>query len=123
MINPNDVLTYDQLKAKCYLLETENRIYREDKPVVYNIGEKTMRSVFAPAGITDASNIQAVFDQIERALVALDVRPLDASKINLILSSAPPFVPPISKGIDPYCQGWNACRAAMLNGGAPCKNE
>lgn len=28
-----------------------------------------------------------------------------------------PAVPPIMKGITPYCQGWNECRAAMLNGG------
>lgn len=32
------------------------------------------------------------------------------------LFTAPPApaVPPIMKGITPYCQGWNECRAAML---------
>jgi hypothetical protein len=28
-----------------------------------------------------------------------------------------PAVPPIMKGITPYCQGWNECRAAMLVSG------
>jgi len=35
------------------------------------------------------------------------------------LYTAPPApaVPPIMKGITPYCQGWNECRAAMLVSG------
>ncbi|HGW6102625.1 TPA: hypothetical protein ACNIQM_000722 [Citrobacter werkmanii] len=44
----------------------------ETDPKKYNIGESTMRHVFTPAGITNISDLQAVFDQIETALSRLE---------------------------------------------------
>ncbi|WP_352486728.1 hypothetical protein [Citrobacter sedlakii] len=38
----------------------------------YNIGNLTMRHVFDPAGITDVSDLQAVFEQVETALSSLE---------------------------------------------------
>ncbi|MGG1954320.1 hypothetical protein [Enterobacter cloacae] len=40
-------------------------------PEVYNIGDATMRHIFTPAGITDVSDMQAVFDQIETVLAGI----------------------------------------------------
>lgn len=40
-------------------------------PEVYNIGDATMRHIFTPAGITDVSDMQAVFDQIETVLAGM----------------------------------------------------
>ncbi len=47
----------------------------ETDPKKYNIGESTMRHVFTPAGITNISDLQAVFDQIETALSRLESDP------------------------------------------------
>ncbi|EDE3099807.1 hypothetical protein BSI30_15460 [Salmonella enterica] len=41
-------------------------------PKKYNIGNLTMRHVFEPAGITDVSDLQAVFEQVETALSSLE---------------------------------------------------
>lgn len=35
----------------------------------YTIGDETMRRVFEPNGLTNVSDLQAVFDAVERALV------------------------------------------------------
>lgn len=37
-------------------------------PKVYHIGDRTMAEVFEPAGLTNLYDLQAVFDQVERAL-------------------------------------------------------
>lgn len=34
----------------------------------YEIGESTMRRIFEPAGITDVSDLQIIFDQVENVL-------------------------------------------------------
>lgn len=47
----------------------------ETDPKKYNIGESTMRHVFTPARITNISDLQAVFDQIETALSRLESDP------------------------------------------------
>ena len=44
-------------------------------PVKYNIGEATMLHIFTATGMTDVSDMQAVFDQVEKALVKLERKP------------------------------------------------
>lgn len=41
----------------------------------YNIGEATMLHIFTATGMTDVSDMQAVFDQVEKALVKLERKP------------------------------------------------
>lgn len=78
-------------------------------PEVYNIGYATMRHIFTPAGITDVSDMQAVFDQIETVLAGM-------------WQPAPVSVPDAMDGQGGVCcevsyaDGWNSCRAAMLQG-------
>ncbi|AOP78596.1 hypothetical protein [Enterobacter hormaechei] len=43
----------------------------QEAPEVYNIGDATMRHIFTPAVITDVSDMQAVFDQIETVLAGM----------------------------------------------------
>lgn len=38
---------------------------------IYHIGDATMRHIFTPAGITDVSDMQPVFDQIETVLAGM----------------------------------------------------
>ena len=42
---------------------------------VYNIGEATMLHIFTATGMTDVSDMQAVFDRVEKALVKLERKP------------------------------------------------
>lgn len=44
------------------------------EPEKYTIGDLTMAWVFRAAGLTDASDMQAVFDQVEIALETLEVQ-------------------------------------------------
>lgn len=41
-------------------------------PEKYNIGDATMRHIFTPTGMTDVSNMQAVFDRVEAVLGGMD---------------------------------------------------
>ncbi|EDW9825733.1 hypothetical protein GTR05_004962 [Salmonella enterica] len=43
-------------------------------PKEYQIGAATMRHVFKPAALTDVSDLQAVFDQVEKALNHMGLR-------------------------------------------------
>lgn len=45
-------------------------LYRHAQPVPekYNIGDATMRHIFTPTGMTDVSDMQAVFDRVEAVL-------------------------------------------------------
>ncbi len=84
----------------------------QEAPEVYNIGDATMRHIFTPAGITDVSDMQAVFDQIETVLAGM-------------WQPAPVSVPDAMDDQGGVCcevsyaDGWNACRAAMLQGDEP----
>ncbi|HFV9295620.1 TPA: hypothetical protein ACIAIE_005535 [Serratia fonticola] len=64
-----------------------------------------------PIASTTKSNIDAVLSGV--STVIWPVRCFKG-KNHVDLYTAPPAVPPIMKGITPYCQGWNECRAAML---------
>ncbi|HFN1288230.1 TPA: hypothetical protein ACHB3O_004615 [Klebsiella pneumoniae] len=41
-------------------------------PEKYNIGDATMRHIFTPTGMTNVSDMQAVFDRVEAVLVGMD---------------------------------------------------
>ncbi|EPY9664513.1 hypothetical protein ACTZPA_08015 [Klebsiella pneumoniae] len=49
-------------------------LYRHAQPVPekYNIGDATMRHIFTPTGMTNVSDMQAVFDRVEAVLVGMD---------------------------------------------------
>lgn len=49
-------------------------LYRHAQPAPekYNIGDATMRHIFTPTGMTNVSDMQAVFDRVEAVLVGMD---------------------------------------------------
>lgn len=47
----------------------------QSAPEKYNIGEATMLHIFTATGMTDVSDMQAVFDQVEKVLVKLERKP------------------------------------------------
>lgn len=50
------------------------KLYRHAQPAPekYNIGDATMRHIFTPTGMTNISDMQAVFDRVEAVLVGMD---------------------------------------------------
>ncbi|WP_208692989.1 hypothetical protein [Klebsiella quasipneumoniae] len=148
-------------------------LYRhaQSAPEKYNIGDATMRHIFTPTGMTNGSDMQAVFDRVEAVLVGMeqpvpvvpvtdamayafhhaltdsplgdddveDIKAgLRAALVNGFNSQPAPVVPEeitsasapevfeiaaeaerlgLRGTYAPYAVGWNACRAAMLNGG------
>lgn len=55
----------------------EPRLHVKEQPAPdkYNIGEATMLHIFTATGMTDVSDMQAVFDQVEKVLVKLERKP------------------------------------------------
>ena len=49
-------------------------LYRHAQPAPekYNIGDATMRHIFTPTGMTNVSDMQAVFDRVEAVLVGME---------------------------------------------------
>ncbi|HBV2688224.1 TPA: hypothetical protein P3M31_004110 [Klebsiella pneumoniae] len=49
-------------------------LYRHAQPASekYNIGDATMRHIFTPTGMTNVSDMQAVFDRVEAVLVGMN---------------------------------------------------
>ncbi|CAM7148323.1 TPA: hypothetical protein ACWW9G_004569 [Klebsiella pneumoniae] len=49
-------------------------LYRHAQPAPekYNIGDATKRHIFTPTGMTNVSDMQAVFDRVEAVLVGMD---------------------------------------------------
>ncbi len=82
-------------------------------PEKYNIGDATMRHIFTPTGMTNVSDMQAVFDRVEAVLVGMDqpapVVPEEKQIPNTLSMYAVDAVAAIAE-----VKGWNACRAAML---------
>lgn len=85
VVEPSDYVTAAQLvgegparKAVHELYEGALRIgdklYRHAQPAPekYNIGDATMRHIFTPTGMTNVSDMQAVFDRVEAVLVGMD---------------------------------------------------
>ncbi|MFV7429574.1 DUF551 domain-containing protein [Enterobacter hormaechei] len=93
-------------------------------PEVYNIGYATMRHIFTPAGITDVSDMQAVFDQIETVLAGM-WQPAPVSVPDALPENDDEegndidYMEPSEVYIFGRTAGWNACRAAMLQGAEP----
>lgn len=84
-------------------------LYRHAQPAPekYNIGDATMRHIFTPTGMTNVSDMQAVFDRVEAVLVGMEQpAPVMPDKMTAIVKDEAEFV-----------EGWNACRAAMLQAG------
>lgn len=52
-----------------------NWLSAQPSPVIYNIGEATMLHIFTATGMTDVSDMQAVFDRVEEVLVKLERKP------------------------------------------------
>ncbi|MBY7262757.1 hypothetical protein K4X55_06430 [Klebsiella variicola] len=50
------------------------KLYRHAQPAPekYNIGDATMRHIFTPTGMTNVSDMQAVFDRVEAVLVGME---------------------------------------------------
>ncbi len=55
-------------------LEPGTNLYRHAQPAPekYSIGDATMRHIFTPTGMTDVSDMQAVFDRVEAVLVGME---------------------------------------------------
>ncbi|HIE9049229.1 TPA: hypothetical protein ACXP4Z_003713 [Klebsiella variicola subsp. variicola] len=55
-------------------LEPGTKLYRHAQPAPekYNIGDATMRHIFTPTGMTNVSDMQAVFDRVEAVLVGME---------------------------------------------------
>lgn len=93
-------------------------LYRHAQPAPekYNIGDTTMRHIFTPTGMTNVSNMQAVFDRVEAVLVGMEqpssVVPEEKPMPNPLSMYAVDAVAAIAEA-----KGWNACRAAMLQAG------
>ncbi|MFL9632942.1 hypothetical protein ACKC6T_18450 [Klebsiella quasipneumoniae subsp. quasipneumoniae] len=46
--------------------------HAQPAPEKYNIGDATMRHIFTPTGMTNVSDMQAVFDRVEAVLVGMN---------------------------------------------------
>ncbi|EOK2753221.1 DUF551 domain-containing protein [Escherichia coli] len=95
----------------------------QEVPEVYNIGDATMRHIFTPAVITDVSDMQAVFDQIETVLAGMwQPAPVSVPDELTREEYKRRFMEDDSFD-DTFRGGWNACRAAMLHGAEPVSNR
>lgn len=114
-----DALSYRRLIQS---FEPGTKLYRHAQPVPekYNIGDATMRHIFTPTGMTDVSDMQAVFDRVEAVLVGMEqpapvvpekcpaeIRDLISSHTDALFND------------DDAQEIWNACLSAMLNGDKP----
>ncbi|EPB4989104.1 hypothetical protein ACRN86_001052 [Enterobacter hormaechei] len=106
--SPNEERTCD-IRMRRHDIKPGSLYTAPPAPEFYKIGDATMRHIFTPTGITDVSDMQAVFDQIETVLAGM-------------WQPAPVSVPDAMDGQGGVCcevsyaDGWNSCRAAMLQG-------
>lgn len=63
-------ILYDY-KPNCSGVEPLYR-HAQPAPEKYNIGDATMRHIFTPTGMTNVSDMQAVFDRVEAVLVGMN---------------------------------------------------
>jgi hypothetical protein len=91
----------------------------QEVPEVYNIGDATMRHIFTPAVITDVSDMQAVFDQIEPVLAGMWQPAAVSVPDELTREEYKRRFMEDDSFDDTFRGGWNACRAAMLQGAEP----
>lgn len=114
--SPNEERTCD-IRMRRHDIKPGSLYTAPPAPEFYKIGDATMRHIFTPTGITDVSDMQAVFDQIETVLAGM-------------WQPAPVSVPDAMDGQGGVCcevsyaDGWNSCRAAMLqNGNSPAQSD
>lgn len=121
----------DKTFAICCKVETPLYRHAQPAPEKYNIGDTTMRHIFTPTGMTNVSNMQAVFDRVEAVLVGMEqpapVVPRDVldalQKVARIRLDLNDFDGDIRGIADCLCDAEEALivvvnrRAAMLNGG------
>ncbi|MEX2986866.1 hypothetical protein [Serratia fonticola] len=83
---------------------------REAQPVAYRYRYNGKH--LASAGCGDMVSSWKYCEEVDL------VNPDERYEHQALFTAPPaPALPPIMKGITPYCQDWNACRAAMLIGG------
>ncbi len=68
--SPNEERTCD-IRMRRHDIKPGSLYTAPPAPEFYKIGDATMRHIFTPAVITDVSDMQAVFDQIETVLVGM----------------------------------------------------
>ncbi|WP_254245573.1 MULTISPECIES: hypothetical protein [Klebsiella] len=97
-------------------------------PEKYNIGDATMRHIFTQTGMTDVSDMQAVFDRVEAVLVGMEQPALVVLDRSIFenwwesQNGSPLDGWDSLRTIDGYCDDgidgqFEAWSAAMLNGG------
>ncbi|VAS30328.1 hypothetical protein [Klebsiella variicola] len=102
-------------------LEPGTKLYRHAQPAPekYNIGDATMRHIFTPTGMTNVSDMQAVFDRVEAVLVGMEqpapVVP-DFKKLARELVDNLVDCGGLDEGVKEKYLEWaeKTCRAAML---------
>lgn len=114
----------EPLESKCHCNEDgahwiESVVYTAPPaPEFYKIGDATMRHIFTPTGITDVSDMQAVFDQIETVLAGMWQPAPVSVPDDVTAEDCPAFVKyDVTDADEAWARGFNACRATMLNGG------
>ncbi|EPT4023390.1 DUF551 domain-containing protein [Enterobacter roggenkampii] len=68
--SPNEERTCD-IRMRRHDIKPGSLYTAPPAPEFYKIGDATMRHIFTPTGITDVSDMQAVFDQIETVLAGM----------------------------------------------------
>ena len=96
--------------------EPRLHIKAQPAPEKYNIGDATMRHIFTPTGVTNVSDMQAVFDRVEVVLVGME-QPAPVVLPEQHWEELCRQHPEMSIG-DAIIRAawWNHCRAAMLQG-------
>ncbi|HID3844281.1 hypothetical protein VSS26_15025 [Klebsiella pneumoniae] len=91
------------------------KLYRHAQPAPekYNIGDATMRHIFTPTGMTNVSDMQAVFDRVEAVLVGVE-QPAPVVPEEMTAGIAVKHWQGGRGSIESFVAGYNFCRAAML---------
>ncbi|WEN29729.1 DUF551 domain-containing protein [Escherichia coli] len=116
--SPNEERTCD-IRMRRHDIKPGSLYTAPPAPEFYKIGDATMRHIFTPAVITDVSDMQAVFDQIETVLAGMwQPAPVSVPDELTREEYKRRFMEDDSFD-DTFRGGWNACRAAMLHGAEP----
>ena len=111
--SPNEERTCD-IRMRRHDIKPGSLYTAPPAPEFYKIGDATMRHIFTPAVITDVSDMQAVFEQIETVLAGMwQPAPVSVPDELTREEYKRRFMEDDSFD-DTFRGGWNACRAAML---------
>ncbi|MFP2717170.1 hypothetical protein [Enterobacter ludwigii] len=115
--SPNEERTCD-IRMRRHDIKPGSLYTAPPAPEFYKIGDATMRHIFTPTGITDVSDMQAVFDQIETVLAGMWQPAPVSVPDDVTAEDCPAFVKyDVTDADEAWARGFNACRATMLNGG------